>query len=244
MLESRLFLATLFFLLAVPVYAQMIFQDNFDDAVASKGTWEIISGTWDFKDGMLYSQSENEQFTSCFVPVSEWSKDKANEFDEYTIEFKFMRELGRECCRPVWRAIAEPLPKTSGERKGFYEWNLGGWTNTRSVLRRFDPNGAAVFLLDSQYGDQNIKLGATVEDSRWYTIKIVVRNKGKTEAYLDDEKAWEIEDNTWTDGRIGLANWFANMFFDDYRVYGPAGTGQAVEPDNSLVTTWGNIRMK
>ena len=242
MLGSKLFLVSLILGLAVPVYGQIIFQDNFDDPAASGRNWEVIAGVWEFKDGMFYSQSENTQFDTAYVSTSEWGKDKPNEFDEYIIRFKFKRELGRECCRPVWRAIADPLPKGSGDRKGFYEWNIGGWTNTRSVLRRFDPDGQAVFLLDSQNNDQNIKLGATVEDDRWYEVKIIVRNKGKTEAYMDGQKAWEIEDNTWTEGRIGLANWYANMFFDNYVVCGPED--MSVEPTSGhLASTWASIKM-
>lgn len=242
MLKLRLFSITLFLCVSALVHAQMIFQDDFDDPDSSKDNWEVISGVWEFKDGMLYSPNENTQFVTTYVAASEWDMDTANKYDEYTIEFKFMKEGGAECCRPLWRAIADPLPKTSGERKGFYEWNIGGWTNTRAVLRRFDPNGQAIFLLDSENNDQDMNLGAAVEIDQWYHVKVIVRNNGKTEGYLDGQKSWEIEDNTWTDGRIALVNWYGNVFFDDFKIYGPAGPGSAVEPGNHLVTTWAELK--
>jgi hypothetical protein len=242
MLKFKPFLIILVFCLATPVYAQTIFEDNFDNPAASKNNWEVISGAWEFKDGMLYSPNENTQFVSAYVAASEWGMDTAKEYDEYTIEFRFMKEGGAECCRPLWRSVADPLPKTSGERKGFYEWNIGGWTNSRSVLRRFEPNGQAIFLLDSQNNDQDMHLGATVEVDQWYHVKVIVRNDDKTEGYLDGQKSWEIEDNMWTDGRIALVNWLASVFFDDFKIYGPAGPGSAVEPGNHLVTTWAELK--
>jgi hypothetical protein len=240
MLKFRFLSVTLFLCLAAPVYAQVIFEDNFDDPAVSEGNWEIMSGVWEFKDGMLYSPNPDTQFVTMYVLESRWSKDTSSEYDEYTIELRFMKESGREFGRPLWRVIADPPPKTSGERKGFYEWNIGGWTNTRSVIRRFEPDGQAVFLADSE--DQSVKLGATIEDGRWYDMKVIVQNNGKTEGYLDGQKSWEIEDNTWTDGRIGLANWYSNAFFDDYKVYGPETA--SVGRGNHLATFWGHIKAR
>ncbi|MBC8457917.1 MAG: hypothetical protein H8D67_07980 [Deltaproteobacteria bacterium] len=242
MLKFKPLLISLVFCLATPVYAQMIFQDDFDNPGRSEHNWEVVSGVWEFKDGMLYSPNENTEFVTIYIATSEWDKDTANEYNEYSIEFKFMKESGAECCRPLWRAIADPLPKTSDERKGFYEWNIGGWTNTRAVLRRFEPDGQSTYLLDSQNNDQDMHLGATVEVDQWYHVKVIVRNNGKTEGYLDGQKSWEIEDNTWTDGRIGLVNWLANVFFDDFKVYGPAGPKNVAEPGNHLVTTWAKLK--
>ncbi|MFC1717269.1 family 16 glycoside hydrolase [Candidatus Poribacteria bacterium] len=241
MLKSKLLMVTLVFLLTVPVYAQVIFQDNFDDPAASEANWEMIAGNWEFKDGMLYSKSAAVRFITTYVAESKWDRDKPNEFDEYTMEFRFMKEAGPECCRPIWRSIADPLPKNDAERAGFYEWNIGGWSNTRSVLRRFDLNGTANYLLDSNI-DAGMKIGASVNTGEWYEVKVVIRNNGLTEGYLNGEKSWEIEDNTWTEGRIGIVNYLADMYFDDFRIYGPEGGGMSVEPENHLATTWGNMK--
>jgi hypothetical protein len=140
MLKFRFLSIVVVLCLASPVYGQMIFEDNFDNPAVSEANWEFITGHWEFKDGMLYSMSANVRFITAYVVESKWDRDKPNEFDEYTMEFRFMREAGPECCRPIWRSIADPLPKADGERAGFYEWNIGGWSNTRSVLRRFDLN--------------------------------------------------------------------------------------------------------
>ena len=240
-MKLRFLSISLFFCLAVPVYAQIMFQDNFDNPGTSENNWEIIAGNWEFKDGMLYSNSADTRFVTAYVSTSEWDKDKSSEVDEYTMEFRFMKVGGPECCRPIWRSIAEPLPKNDAERKGFYEWNIGGWSNTRSVLRRFEPNGTAIYVLDSDK-DASMKASASVENDRWYQVKITVNNDDNTVGYLDGEKIWEIEDITWTNGRIGLVNYLADTFFDDYRVYGPAGPGSSVEPGNHLVTVWGNMK--
>lgn len=242
MLGFKFFVVSLAFSLAVPVCAQMIFQDGFANSAASQKNWEIVSGVWKFKDGMLYSEAENDEFVTIYVSTSEWGKDTANDYDEYTIEFKFMKESGAECCRPVWRAIADPLPKTSDERKGFYEWNIGGWSNTRSVVRRFHPNGGAVIVLDSQ--NNQVKLGATVEVGRWYEVKVTVRNKGKMEGWLDGQKLWELDDHQWTGGRIALLASQMTVFFDDYKVYGAEGltSGMSVGLSDHVVTTWPNLK--
>ena len=242
MLKLRFLSISLILFLAVPVYAQTIFQDNFDDPGASEANWEIITGNWEFKDGMLYSKSADVRFITTYVVESKWDKGKSSEFDEYTMEFRFMKEAGPECCRIIWRSIADPLPKNDAERAGFYEWNIGGWTNTRSVLRRFDLNGTANYLLDSQNNDQDMHIGASVNTGEWYEVKVVVRNNGLTEGYLNGEKSWEIEDNTWTDGRIGIVNYLADTFFDNYRVYGPEVT--SVGHVNHLATFWGDIKVR
>ena len=237
------FISIVILCIAAPTHSQMIFQDNFDDSAASEANWEIIAGNWEFKDGMLYSQSAAVRFITTYVVESKWDKDKSSELDEYTMEFRFMKEAGPECCRPIWRSIADPLPKADAERAGFYEWNIGGWTNTRSVLRRFDLNGTANYLLDSQNNDQDMHIGASVNTGEWYEVKVVIRNNGLTEGYLNGEKSWEIEDNTWTEGRIGLVNYLADTYFDDFRIYGSGGM-QAVKPAGCVTITWGNIKVK
>jgi hypothetical protein len=123
MLKFRLLPITLVFCLAVPVYAQTIFKDDFDDPDVSKGNWEIASGVWELKDGMLYCQWTKivDDWVAIYVSDSKWGMDAPGKFSEYTIEFNFMREEGVECCRPLFRVIGEPLPATKEERdKGLY----------------------------------------------------------------------------------------------------------------------------
>lgn len=239
-MKIKFLLTGLLLFLAFPVYTQMIFEDDFDDPNISKSNWEIIIGNWEFKDGMLYSKAADTRFITTYVVDSKWGKDKSKEIDQYTMEFMFKKEAGAEFCRPIWRSIADPLPKNDAERKGFYEWNIGGWTNTRSVLRRFDLNGTANFLLDSDI-NPGMKIGTGLKIGEWYNVKVIIRNNGLMEGYLNDQKSWEFEDNTWTEGRIGLVNYLADTFFDNFKIYGSGGP-QSVDPNLSLTTAWGNIK--
>lgn len=244
MLKFRFLPISLAFCLAVPVYAQTIFEDNFDDPDVSKGNWEIASGVWEFKDGMLYAPNRPTQFVTIFVAESKWDRDTPDEFDEYTMEFKFMKEGSGDGCRPVWRGIAEKLPR-AGERTQIYEWSLGAWGNSRSALRRYDQGGGQTYLADSN-NNEDMLPAAVIDIGRWYDAKIVVRNKGNMEGWLDGQKLWEVDDHPWTGGRIGLEVSQMDVFFDDYRVYGPEGAsaGKAVKPGSHLVTTWADLKIR
>ena len=192
-------------------FAKTLFSDDF-----SKGAdrWEVGAGKWGVKNGQ-YVQSTTDAFLSSFVKAIHWDP----EWSQYTLELKAMKLGGKEGWDIVFGIGADnKVPAVKGDRNNmtFYDWNIAGWGNTRSVLRK-RVKGAGSNVLETQVGKK-------VENNKWYQ---------------DEEKGFEAKEGP-KDGRIGFSLFGTSAAFDDVVVYDEGGL--SVDSSMKLATRWSQIK--
>ena len=227
MKRKAIILTTLLFLIVVysPCFAKTLFSEDF-----SKGAfrWDVGSGKWEVKNGE-YVQTTTDTFLNSFVKEAEW--DLA--WTEYTLELKAKKLGGAEGWDIVFGiAKGDKVPAIKDDRgtMTFYDWNIAGWANTRSVLRK-RVKGAGSNVFETQ-------VGKTVENDKWYHIRVEV-SPDKIVGYLDDEQAFVVEEGP-AEGRIGFSLFGTSAVFDDIVVYDEGGL--AVEPAEKLAAAWGELK--
>ena len=116
----------------------------------------ISAGKWEGKKGE-YVQSTTGTFLSSFVKEKEWDLS----WIPYTLELKSMKLGGNEGWDVVFGiAKGDKVPSVKSDRNTmtFYDWNIDGWGNTRSVLhKRVKGDGSNLF--------EN-QVGKTVENNK------------------------------------------------------------------------------
>lgn len=206
----------------IPSIAKTLFSENF-----SKGAeqWEEGAGKWAVENG-VYVQQTTDTFTASFLKTEFW--DLA--WTEYTLELRAKRLKGNEAWDIVFGIMQDHVPVVKADRKTFFDWNIGGWANTKSALRKW-VNGSAQNVVET---------GHTIDMDKWYKIKIEV-SPTKIVCYLNDEKVLEYDDGP-KEGRIGFELFGTSAAFDDIIVY-DAGGPQAVYQNQKISTCWGHIKL-
>ncbi|WP_258102895.1 alpha-L-arabinofuranosidase C-terminal domain-containing protein [Marinoscillum sp. MHG1-6] len=139
----------------------LIIEENFE---AGTKAWEVQSGSFEVVDGAYYQTSMNEPSLSIYnLPVTA---------ESYTYTLKAMKTGGRE---------GFVIPFAYQDSLNFYWLNIGGWNNTRHAIELADNSSKSEFM--SKQG--------SIENNKWYTIKIEVTTD-LAKCYLDDELLFEI----------------------------------------------------
>lgn len=216
--------ALLIIMSQTPVVAKTLFSEDF-----SKGSdrWEKGAGEWVVENGE-YVQKTTLTFTASFLKKESW--DPA--WTEYTLELKAMKLEGAEAWDIVFGVQQDNTPVVKGDRKTFFDWNIGGWTNTRSALRKW-VNG-------SNQEINGTRTDHTIEMNIWYNIKIEV-SPTMIVGHLNDELVFEHNEGP-TEGRIGFEMFGTSGAYDDIIVYDAGGQDAAVYPDQKLAATWGSLK--
>jgi hypothetical protein len=208
----------------MPSIAKTLFSEDF-----SKGAdrWEPGDGEWVVENGE-YVQKTTDFFTASFLEKEFWNPA----WTEYTLELRALKLEGDEGWDIVFGIVQDDTPFVKEDRETFFDWNLGGWTNTRSALRKW-VNGSAAEVNNTDH---------TVETDKWYKIKIEV-SPGKVVGYLDDELIFEHNEGP-TGGRIGFELFATSAAFDDIIVYDAGGPSpKAVCPGQKSASCWGQIKL-
>ncbi len=207
----------------MPAIAETLFSEDFSSGA---DRWEEGSGTWAIKNGE-YVQETEDFFTASFLKKEFWDPT----WTEYTLELKAMRLKGAEAWDIVFGIQQDNVPVVKGDRQTFFDWNIGGWTNTKSGVRKW-TNGSNQVVLETPH---------TIEVDKWYKIKIEV-SPTKVVGYLDGEQVFEHNEGP-PEGRIGFEMFGTSAAYDDIIVYDADGP-QAVHPDGKLAAFWGSIKLR
>jgi alpha-L-arabinofuranosidase len=214
------------FLLTVshaPSIAETLFSEDFSQGA---DRWEVGVGTWQVENGE-YTQTDATQFTSSFLKAEFW--DPA--WTEYTLELKAKKLGGNEGFCIVYGIMQDHAPANSGQRQNIFDWVIGGWSNTKSAMRKW-LDGSWTQFDESQH---------IVDSDDWYKIKVEV-SPAKVVCYLNDEKTIESDEGP-EGGRIGFILFNTSAAFDDIVVYDAGGPAQ-VYPNQKLAACWGQIKFE
>lgn len=205
-----------------PSVAKTLFSEDF-----SKGAdrWEKGDGEWVVENGE-YVQKTTNFFTASFLKKEFWDA----KWTEYTLELRAKKLEGAEAWDIVFGIMQDKTPFVKGDRKTFFDWCIGGWTNTRSALRKW-VNGSAAEVNGTDH---------TIEEGKWYKIKLEI-SPTKVVGYLNDE--WVFEHNEGpAQGRIGFEMFGTAGVYDDIIVYDAGGPSAVVDPNQKLAACWGRIK--
>jgi len=126
--------------------------------------WAIGRGTWKVEDGSL-RQSSNREDTHATVGDATWT--------DYTYHVKARQLSGPEGFLILFHVE---------NNRDYWQWNIGGWGNTRSAIQRHDGGSA------EEVGEAT---DTKIEPNRWYDIKIDVHGSD-IKCYLDDKLITEV----------------------------------------------------
>lgn len=223
-IHTLIWLSILFLIMfQTPSTAKTLFSEDF-----SKGSdrWEKGEGEWVVENGE-YVQKTTDFFTASFLKKEAW--DPA--WTEYTLELRAKKLEGAEAWDIVFGIMQDKTPVVKEDRKTFFDWCIGGWSNTRSALRKWENGSNA----------EVEKTNHIIEGGKWYKIKIEV-SPAKVVGYLDDELAFEHNEGP-AEGRIGFEMFGTSGVYDDIIVYDAGGPSAAVHPDQKLTACWGQIKL-
>ncbi|BDI28678.1 alpha-N-arabinofuranosidase [Capsulimonas corticalis] len=128
--------------------------------------WALGPGEWK-QDGGVLQQSSNANGTDALLGDAAWT--------DYTYHVKARKIGGKEGFLIKFHAQ---------DSDNYVQWNIGGWSNTRSTLQRASDGAVEEFG-----GSKPL----TVETGRWYDIRIEVQGM-KIRCYLDDQLITEATD--------------------------------------------------
>lgn len=99
-----------------------------DDFATDASQWSPVAGTWSATDGR-YTQASTSVTDARSVITGAYTKDWSN----YTMEVTARKTAGSE---------GFVIGFAAGAANNYFWWNIGGWSNTRSVLQKADGGSA------------------------------------------------------------------------------------------------------
>jgi len=211
---------------------QTYFIDDFENPAESEGKWEVITGDWQFADGVYHQLSTDSPWQVSMIAADKWD----DQWEEYTVEFMVLPLTTGDAPVNVLFRVQDPVPQVWADRNGpnthMYRWIVNGWTNTESRPYMYNA-GNTVMLAQT---NNSLEVGS------WHHIKLVVTKTSLT-GYVDDVEMFDVEHAEWTDGRVGIHAYSGMMDFDDFIVYGPGPYALSPNPPDGAIhpDTWVNL---
>lgn len=136
----------------------------------STGTegWTHNNARWSTEDGAL-RLSGGQPESRAFGQFQDWKN--------YTVHVKARKHDGAEGFMVLFHAK---------DRENYWQWNIGGWGNTRSAIQHTE---------DGSVDEVGQSKDFTVEKDRWYDIRIEVVD-GVIKGYIDDQLITEVKETS------------------------------------------------
>ena len=149
----------------VTVGGQTVGQDDFSH---DAGTWKFGPGSWKIEDGVLH-QTSDQRGTRALTGSEDWT--------DCTIEVKAKKNSGREGFFVLFHS------KSDGS---FWQWNVGGWNNTREAIQIVRGEGSSTEVGQS--------MPVKIESGRWYDLKVELKS-GLISCYLDGKLIKQVRES-------------------------------------------------
>ncbi len=190
--STFLVLFTIFFSLsrlpANSAQEELLFSDNFEKGNAAE--WQIISGTWEVKDGRFYQTSTQGNWLDAIVGKESWL--------DYQFEAKG-RALKKGNIGIIFRCNAD--------RSKFYYFG-------------FASAGKQLAIIRYENGDwtRQVEVSREIEVNRDYLFKVVLIGN-QVRAFLDGEEIFNYFDINYRAGKVGLHTRAIPASFDEVKVF-------------------------
>jgi len=196
---------------------------DFKDAGQEKD-WQVANGTWKIQDGVYSETSAAESAMHSLAGDENW--------EDYTLEGKV--KLDGNYAGLVFRALNE---------FEYYVFYLELVPQPRNLCFFKHTKGAFDQRERPQPNKTDIS-GEKLERGEWIEMKIVVEGN-KFNCFLNGKEICEGTDNLGNEypkGKVGVWAWQTKASFDDITVSGPDILGAAVDRQNKLAITWGELK--
>ncbi len=134
-----------------------------DFATGTEG-WKLSQGTWKVDGGSLRQSSMGDD-THATAGDANWT--------DYTYQVKARKLGGSEGFLILFHAQ---------NRSDYWQWNIGGWNNTRSAIQRHNRGNTE---------EMGRSTDTTVQTGRWYDIKIEIHG-ANVKCFLDGKLITEF----------------------------------------------------
>jgi hypothetical protein len=186
-----LFLLILFLSLSgFPVHSaqeEILFTDNFEKGNAAE--WQIISGTWEVKDGRFHQTSTEGNWLDAIVGKESWL--------DYEFEAKG-RALKKGNIGIIFRC--------NSDRSKFYYFG-------------FASAGKQLAIIQYENGDwsRKVEVSREIEENRDYLFKVILTGN-QVRAFLDGEEIFNYFEINYRAGKVGLHTRAIPASFDEVKV--------------------------
>ncbi len=169
-----------------------LFQSDFENKPED---WDIINGEWAPKEGVLSQTASDAGDLITAANVQE---------QDYDISLKARKTGGKEGFLILFNVEDE---------KNYVWWNVGGWGNKQHGMQ---------YRYDGKKADFGKNVPGTLENDRWYDVKIEVRDRNVS-CYLDGKLIQKAKipqrDNSKAETvAVGLGTWKTQAEFKDVKV--------------------------
>ena len=198
--------------------------DNFNDGNAQD--WMPIQGDWSVEKGE-YVQEDLEWTTTATHDTYTRSYLGEEEWEDYTFEAKVRIEEGGDLA-PIIGIFFRVTEKS----------DTGDYYLFRLDERASEGPG----LIKAPNEIIQINNNKPAEIGRDYILKVELKGDN-IKCYVDDKLEIDVEDDSFSQGAIGVGTFNAEGHFDDVTVNGE-GIPQAVSPKEKLAISWGRIKSR
>ena len=174
------------------------------------------AGKWRLDEGQLV-QDIMAPNVRLFFGDPQWK--------DYSVEIEFLKTDGTQ--KPLSLDAGIGLAFRATGLKSSY-WIYFGRSDNREHLLEFEGDGKRVPIFP--------KVGGQIQLDRWYRVRVVVRGPS-IRAWLDDELLFDILDERYHQGGIGLVNWMASTRWRNLQVRDSNGAillDELPSPENTL----------
>ena len=174
------------------------------------------AGKWRLEEGQLV-QNIMAPNVRLFFGDLQWK--------DYSVEIEFLKTDGTQKPLSLDAGIGLAFRATGLESS---YWIYFGRSDNREHLLEFEGDGKRIPIFP--------KVGGQIQLDRWYRVRVVVRGPS-IRAWLDDELLFDILDERYHQGGIGLVNWMTSTRWRNLQVRASNGAlllDKLPSPENTL----------
>jgi hypothetical protein len=168
------------------------YEDDFSNSGESSPCWQAVNGNWYYYNGQIIQSSNT---AACFFML----KSPYNSYSDLEMGFK-MKSTDDDIMGCVFR-YSDPY--------NFYKFVMEKQRSFWGLYKTVEGVTTAL-----------VKNGNTYVSGQWYNIRIVCKGEN-IQVYVNDEKAFDVNDNTFSCGQVGLhCHCNYSSYYDDFQIKG------------------------
>ncbi len=168
------------------------YEDDFSNPAESSPHWKAVNGNWYYNNGQVIQSSNT---AACFFLL----KSPFDSYSDLEMSYK-MKSTDDDIIGCVFR-LSDPY--------NFYKFVM---EKQRSFWGLYKTVGGVTTAL--------VKNGNTYVYNQWYNVRIVCKGEN-IQVYVNGEKAFDVNDNTFSCGQVGLhCHCNHSTYYDDFQIKG------------------------
>jgi hypothetical protein len=168
------------------------YEDDFSNPAESSPHWQAVNGNWYYSNGQVIQYSND---AACFFLL----KSPYDSYSDLEMSYK-MKSTDDDIIGCVFR-YSDPT--------NFYKFVMEKQRSFWGLYKTVEGVTTAL-----------VKNGNTYVPGQWYNVRIVCKGEN-IQVYVNDEKAFDVNDNTFSCGQVGLhCHCNLSSYYDDFQIEG------------------------